>query len=299
MITLSQFPDLLAEVQAFWQPLPDKPEETPEAILRALWCKASGAPASTVKALALPLYDLEESASVILRDLLEKKKSGIPLSHLTERQNFLGLELIAGPGALIPRRETEIVGRAALAKLKLLLQKRSQALVVDVCTGSGNLALAYAYHEPKSRVYGADLSQDAVDLANRNREFTGLSSRTEFRQGDLLAPFESDAFLGQVDLLSCNPPYISTAKVSTMAREISAFEPQLAFNGGAFGISILTRFLKNAPRFMKSGSYMCFEVGLGQGKALAAQLGKNPVFTEVETWADEAGEIRALSARSV
>ncbi len=299
MIAVSQYPDLLAEVQAFWQPLPDKPEETVDAVLKALWLKASGNQVSVVKAGQTPLHDLNEPAAAALRELLEKKKSGIPLGHLTERQSFLGLELIAGPGALIPRRETEIVGLAALAKLKTLVQSRGQALVVDVCTGSGNLALAYAYHEPKARVYGADLSQEAVDLANRNREFTGLSDRTEFRQGDLLVPFESPDFLGQVDLLSCNPPYISTAKVSAMAREISAFEPQLAFNGGVFGISILTKFLKNAPRFLRSGSYMCFEVGLGQGKALAAQLAKNPDLTEVETWPDEVGDIRALSAMRV
>jgi release factor glutamine methyltransferase len=298
MSAVPVFQGLLAEVESFWQPMPDKPEETPDALLKALWSTAAGTPASVEKASGLPLMPLDAAGLQRLRELLEKKKSGVPLGHLTERQHFLGLELIAGPGALIPRRETEILGRAALAKLKALIAERGEALVMDVCTGSGNLALAYALHQPKARVYAADLSQEAVDLANRNREFTGLGDRVEFRQGDLIAPYDSEAFLGKVDLLSCNPPYISAAKVPVMAREISAFEPQLAFNGGAFGISILTKLIKNAPRFLKPRSWLCFEMGLGQGKALAAQLGKNPAFAEVETWPDEAGEIRALTVRT-
>jgi release factor glutamine methyltransferase len=209
----------------------------------------------------------------------------------------MGLELLAGPGALIPRRETEILGRAALGKLKALADERGQILALDVCTGSGNLALAYAQGEPRARVFASDLSREAVDLANRNLEFTGLGVRVEFRQGDLLAPFESEEFLGKCDLLSCNPPYISAAKVPEMHREISAFEPSLAFNGGIYGVSILIKLLKQAPRFLKPGSWLCFEVGQGQGPALAQQLRKNAAFSEVETWSNAAGEIRALSAR--
>lgn len=294
----NQYDGLLKEVRDFWQPLPDKPEETPEGILQALWITAAGKPISVQNALGQKLPPLDTNSTALLRNLLDAKKSGVPLGHLTGRQNFLGIELIAGPGALIPRMETEIVGKAALAKLKALVAERGKALVLDVCTGCGNLALAYARHEPKCRVYAADLSQDAVDLATRNLEHTGLEDRVEFRQGDLLAPFESEDILGKVDLLSCNPPYISSAKVPTMAKEISGFEPELAFNGGAFGISILTKLIADAPRFLKPGSWLCFELGLGQGPWLLRQLRKNPAFTEVETALDQAGEIRALCARA-
>ncbi len=294
-----QYAGLINEVRDFWQPLPDKPEETPEGILQALWITAAGTPISVQRAMEMEnLPQLDDIGVARLRTLLDRKKAGAPLGYLTGRQSFLGLELLAGPGALIPRKETEIVGRAALAKLKALVRERGQALVLDVCTGCGNLALAYARHEPRCRVYASDLSQEAVDLATRNLEHTGLEGRVEFRQGDLLAPFENDELLGKVDLLSCNPPYISAAKVPTMAREISGFEPELAFNGGALGISILTRLIQNAPRFLKPGSWLCFELGLGQGPWLIRQLGKNPAFTEVETALDDAGEIRALSARA-
>ena len=292
------YEQLLGEVKASWKPLPDKPEETAEGVLNALWLTAAGVPTSVENAAGKPLPELDSEAQARLRQLLDKRISGVPLAHLTERQSFCGVELIAGPGALIPRKETEIVGRAALSKLKSLVAERGQALVLDVCTGSGNLALAYAFSEPRCRVFGADLSQDAVDLAGRNLQFTGLGDRVEFRQGDLLDPFESPEFLGRVDLLSCNPPYISSRKVPTMAREISAFEPELAFNGGPFGVSILTKLIRNAPRFLKPDSWLCFEVGLGQGPVLAKQLQNSEAFSQVETHLDQAGEIRAMSGRT-
>jgi release factor glutamine methyltransferase len=289
---------LLGEVKASLTPLPDKPEETAEGVLNALWFTAAGMPSSVERAKGKPLPELNSESHTRLRQLLDKRISGVPLAHLTERQNFFGVELIAGPGALIPRKETEIVGRAALAKLQSLVAERGQALVLDACTGSGNLALALAFSEPRCRVLGADLSQEAVDLADRNLQFTGLADRVEFRQGDLLEPFESPEFLGNVDLLTCNPPYMSSGKLPKLAREISAFEPELAFNGGPFGINILTKLIRQAPRFLKPASWLCFEVGLGQGPALARQLQNSEAFSLVETNLDEAGEIRAMSVRT-
>jgi release factor glutamine methyltransferase len=300
------FEGLLDAVRQFWVPLPDKPEETPERLLCALWRTAAGAPVCAQRAVRDGLPPLDAAAAARLGELLERKKSGVPLAHLTGRQAFLGLELLAGPGALIPRRETEILGRTALAKLHCLAQARGALTVIDVCTGSGNLALAYAHYEPGARVYAADLCPSAVDLAQRNLEHlsaqrdpqSNLRARVEFRQGDLLEPFDNAGFLGKCDFLSCNPPYISASKVKQMHPEISGFEPEAAFNGGVYGVSIVMKLLKNAPRFLKPDSWLGFEVGLGQGVLTARQLEKNPAFAAVETCVDEAGKIRAIFART-
>lgn len=288
------FSTLLDEVRRFWTPLPDKPEETPERLLCALWRTASGTPVSVERAAQAGLPALDAATLERLRELLERRKAGVPLAHLTQRQSFLGLELLAGPDALIPRKETEILGRAALAKLHCMAQSRGELTVVDVCTGSGNLALAYAFYEPRARVHAADLSAEAVALAARNAAHLGLG--LELRQGDLLEPFAELA--GRCDFLSCNPPYISAAKVKEMHPEISQFEPQAAFNGGVYGVSILMKLLRNAPRFLKPASWLGFEVGLGQGAGLAGQLQRNPAFSAVETHCDAAGEIRAILART-
>ena len=292
------YSDLLQEVQGFWTPLADKPEETPEGLLCALWSTACGNPVSVDRAAPAQLPALDSESYERLRQLLERKRAGAPLAHLTERQTFLGLELLAGPAALIPRKETEILGRAALAKIGCMAKKRGALKVIDVCTGSGNLALAYAYYEPQAQVFASDLSSDAVALAKRNVQFIGLGARVDVRLGDLLEPFESAQFIGHCDFLSCNPPYISAAKVKEMHPEISRHEPEAAFNGGAYGVSILMKLLKNAPRFLRPGGWLGFEVGHGQGPGLARQLERNQAFVAVETYADGGGEIRAILAKS-
>jgi release factor glutamine methyltransferase len=290
---------VLQDVCDFLERLPDKPEETPEAVTRALWLTAAGRPASVAGALESDLPDLGTDETERLRDLLARKKSGVPLAHLTGRQAFMGLELLAGPEALIPRKETEIVAGAALAKLRTLAEERGSIIALDICTGSGNLALTYAVHEPRARVFASDLSESAVALARRNQDLLGLSSeRVEFHAGDLFTPFETEAFLGKCDLVSCNPPYISAGKVPDMPREISSFEPAMAFNGGVYGVSILIKLIRTAPRFLKPASWLCFEVGLGQGALMVQQLRKLPVYADVETASDPSGEIRALLART-
>lgn len=292
------FSRLLAEVESFWRPLPDKPEESAEGVLCALWRTACGSPVSVDRAHRSSLPQLDGAALGRLRELIARKRGGVPLAHLTGRQSFMGLELLAGPAALIPRKETEILCRAALRRIRWMAERQGEASVLDVCTGSGNLALAYAYYEPRARVFASDLCHDAVALAHENARHTGLAPRVEFRVGDLLEPFESPEFLGSCDFLSCNPPYISSAKVKAMHPEISRFEPDAAFNGGVYGVSILTRLVRQAPRFLKPGGWLGLEVGRGQGPVLARQLSKNPDLSLVERFTDEAGEVRAILART-
>ena len=290
--------DLLQEVERFWTPLPDKPEETAEGLLCALWNTACGAPVSVDRAAPAALPTLDRQSYERLRELIARKKEGVPLAHLTQRQTFLGIELLASPEALIPRKETEILGRAALAKINCMARKRGELLVLDICTGSGNLAAAYAHYEPQARVFASDLSPDAVALAKRNIRHLRLGERVEVHIGDLLEPFEAPQFIGHCDFLSCNPPYISAAKVKEMHPEISRHEPQAAFNGGVYGVSILMKLVRHAPRFLRPGGWLGFEVGLGQGVGIARQLERNPAFAAVETYTDTAGEIRAILAKS-
>jgi release factor glutamine methyltransferase len=284
----------LGELRSFWAPAPDMPEETAESVLRALWLAAAGTPASAVRALSLPLAPLDAEAQARLSGLLDRKRAGVPLAHLTGRQDFLGLELLAGPQALIARKETEILARAALAKLAAM--PGPALIALEPCTGSGNVALALAAGEPRARVYASDLSEAAVALARRNSEVTGIG-RVEFRAGDLLAPYDGEDFLGRVDLVACNPPYISSSKLASMPGAIAAHEPALAFDGGPFGVSILMKLLKQAPRFLKPGGWLCFETGLGQGEPMAKQAGRAAGFDAVEVARDGEGAVRAVLAR--
>jgi release factor glutamine methyltransferase len=266
---------LRKELVESWVSLPDKPEETPDSAMTALMQKSGG----------------DEG---VFRDLVRRRIEGVPLSYLTGRQHFMGIEMLAGPEALIPRKETEIVCKGALAKLA----EAGACQIIDVCCGAGNLGLALAALLPGVSVMGSDISEDAVALANRNAAFLGLSGRAAFQPGDLFAAFDNPVCIGKMDLIICNPPYISSARVDQMPREIAAFEPRLAFDGGPFGVRILTRLVREAHKFLKPGGWLAFEVGLGQGAAMRKILEASPNYGDVESLADATGETRALLARA-
>jgi release factor glutamine methyltransferase len=277
--------------------LVDKPEETPESTLRALWLTAAGQPVSPQKAATVELSPLSDTQKELLRRLIEKRVSGVPLAHITGRQCFMDLEMLAGAEALVPRKETELLARAAIGKAAAIAAERGVCTIVDVCTGSGNVALSVAHHVTSAKLFAADLSEPALDLARRNAQHLGLEQRVEFRAGDLLQPFANESFLGRVDVLTCNPPYISSAGVERMPREISAHEPRLAFDGGPLGIGILMRLVREAPSFIRPGGWLAFEVGQGQGPGLLKRMQANAAFKEVLAVNDDSGAIRALTAR--
>ncbi len=287
------------ELAGRFAPLPDQPAETAAATIAAIWHAAAGRPLSARAALDTPLPPLAAGGEALARDLLRRRLEGTPLAHLTGRQRFLGLEMIASSDALIPREETELLGRAALAALGDAVASRGEALAIDVCTGSGNLAAALAFHEPRARLWAADLSTEAVDLARRNAAFLGLEARVTAVAGDLLAPFDTDEFRGRVDLVVCNPPYISSAKVDQMAPEIRGHEPRLAFDGGPFGIRILARLIDAAPALLREGGVLAFEVGLGQGPGLRRRLERHGRYAGIREVADAQGSVRALVAACV
>lgn len=274
--------------------LPDKPEETATSTLRALWRAAAGAPLSVEAAETADLAALDAGGMAALDALIARRLEGVPLAHLTGRQRFLDIELLAGPEALVPRKETELLGRSALARLATL--NRSAPHLIDLCTGSGNLACALAVAVPDASVIAADLSSAAITLARRNAVFAGVAGRVTFYEGDLFSALPKDA-KGRADLLVCNPPYISSAKVDAMAAEIAAHEPRLAFDGGGFGLSIVARLIAEVPHWLAPGAWFCFEIGKGQGAFLRRSLAKTNAYDAIEPVADGAGEIRVLAAR--
>lgn len=287
------YKQLLPNFAASLNVLPDKPEETPEGALKALWYTAAGHPRS-IEAATCPLPDLTPQGVAALHDLLRRRLEGVPLAHLTGRQHFMGLEFLAGPGALVPRKETELLARTALAKLKAA---GPSPLAIDLCTGSGNIAIALARLHPGARVFASDLSEEAVELARRNVAHHDLQDRVDIVAGDLFGGLPAARLHAQADLISCNPPYISSAKVETMAAEISQFEPRLAFDGGGFGLTIVSRLMKEATDFLKPGGWLCFEIGKGQGKFLSGSLKKVGAYDLIEPVTDHEGEIRVLTAR--
>jgi len=191
------FQQHLAALQSGLELLPDKPEENAVSTLHALWHLAAGQPLCVEQANQVTLPMLDDAARQRLASLVQIRLNGTPLAHLTQRQQFMGLEFIVGPQALVPRKETEILAGTASQILGSILQHQDQALVIDVCTGSGNIALYLAHAHPTARIFAADLSGEAIELARENAEHLGLAGRVDFEAGDLLTPFAQPRFLAR------------------------------------------------------------------------------------------------------
>lgn len=276
--------------------LEDKPEETIDSTIKALWNKACGISLSAERASELQLPNLSEEQKAELIQLTEKRLNGTPLAHLTGRQNFMGIELICDKRALIPRKETEILGRAALEICRSLALIESDIMIMDVCCGSGNLGLALASMIPEAKVFSSDLSHEAVELTLENINFLNLNKRVQVTQSDLFGSFESDEFWGQLDLIVCNPPYISTSKVLRMNSEIAENEPSMAFDGGMIGLKVIQGLIKESPKFLKKTGWVVFEVGLGQGPFVIQLCEKSNQYNTVKSVTDNSGNIRVIAA---
>jgi release factor glutamine methyltransferase len=133
-------------------------------------------------------------------------------------------------------------------------------------------------------------------VARENARVMGLSGEVDFRTGDLLEPFGGD-WDGTIDVLTCNPPYISTGKLKSMAAEIVYHEPSAAFDGGPFGIRILKRVVTEGLRLTRPGGWLCIEVGRGQGAPMASLIEKLGTYSTIRTFADQSGDVRALAAQ--
>jgi len=204
---------------------------------------------------------------------------------------FMDVELLVERGVLVPRAETELLGATALELAP------ENARIIDMCCGSGNLACALASRSPGSRVWATDLTDACVSLAKRNTEFAKVQNRVEVVQGDLFAGLKG--LEGSIDLVVCNPPYISHAKLAGERAVLLENEPREAFDGGPYGLSIHQRVVKEALPFLKPGGWLLFEIGLGQDRQVKMLFERTRAYQELRTVANAAGEIRVVGARKI
>ena len=189
-------------------------------------------------------------------------------------QKFLGLELLCGEGALVPRPETELLALAAMEKIKMTASPR----VIDLCCGVGNLACAVAAFVPQAQVWATDLTDDCVRWAQKNVEKLSLAARVQTMQGDLFTALEGKGLERTIDLIVCNPPYISTGRLGADRSALLEHEPREAFDGGPYGLSIHQRVVADAPRFLKPCGWLFMEFGLRQDVQVRRLLERSPAF---------------------
>jgi HemK-like putative methylase len=241
---------------------------------------------------------LEHGGSVqdIAQGYAERRASGELLGSVLGRVRFCGLEIVVGPGCLVPRRDTKLLAGAAIALFEGL--DVVNPVVIDMCCGAGNLACAMALACPRARVYASDLTDPCVSTAKANVQRLGLSDRVEVLQGDLFGSLLGRDLEGRADLVVCNPPYISTKRLESARSTLLAREPREAFDGGPYGLSIHQRAIRDAAAFLRDGGWLGLELGKGQQRQIALLFERaKEAYTEPTWKTDESGVARVALAQ--
>ena len=195
-----------------------------------------------------------------LRELIKRRAVREPLQHIIGSTSFCGYEIAVTRQALVPRPETEML--AELGWQFLSANHGQPVTALDFGTGTGCIAIALAAHCPEARIIALDLSPDALALARQNVELNRLTERVQFVHGDGFAPLPPET---QFDLIVSNPPYIASAEIETLEPEVRDFDPRLALDGGADGLSFYRRLAREARPFLKPAGKIMLEFGDGQG----------------------------------
>ena len=234
------------------------------------------------------------SAYAKARRYLKRRLKGEPVQYIVGHIEFFGLAITVGRGVLIPRPETEMLVEEAIKtadrwrKNWSLAARRSPLSVLDLCTGSGCIALALAKEFPDAEVIGTDLSQDALAFAEKNAKLNAIRN-AQFLHGPLFDPVKGKRF----DLIVANPPYIKRDEIALLQREIRDWEPFGALNGGEDGMDFYREILPAARTYLNPQGAIFLELGYDQADAVQA-MAKAHCFRDVTVIKDYAGIKRIL-----
>lgn len=207
-------------------------------------------------------FEISGSDQAQFEKLLARKENGEPLSHIVGMQPFCGLDILVTPDVLTPRPETEDLVEQAAAHF----ERKGRYTFLDMCTGSGCIAVALAVKFPSARVLAVDISQAALKVAQENIRKHKLQERVQLLQSNLW-----EEVTGTFDLIIANPPYIPTENLAALTREVQ-HEPMLALDGGADGFEITRPLCQAADSFLAPGGLLALELDDGQAWPLARGL---------------------------
>jgi len=230
------------------------------------------------------------------RELVRRAAEHEPIAYLTGVAHFFNLEFEVNRDVLIPRPDTETLVENVLQLC------RNQAgfeapRVLDLCTGSGCIACAIAYHLKSATVLATDVSAAAIAIASRNIEKLGLTGRVATAQGDLFEAVGKVVDVQPFNIIVSNPPYIPTAQIDSLDRNVKDYEPLAALDGGPDGLRVHRRILDGAPDRLIAGGRIYLEIAFDQAELAGQVASEHPQFEDIRILKDYAGNNRVLTAR--
>ena len=238
----------------------------------------------------LNLYASDEFAQKV-QTMVDRRLTGEPVAYITGQWEFYGVPLYITKDALIPRADTEVLVRAAIA---LFENRNGTPRILDLCAGSGCVGVAMGVHMPGARIVMVDNSLKALSLCRKNIHLNGLDVRVLCVEADVRE--KPPMLLGDFDLITCNAPYIPTAELATLDSSVRDYEPVSALDGGADGLDIIRPVIRIWKSVLRDNGVLMLEIGEGQAPAVTGLLEKAG-FSDIRALPDAAGTDRVIAAR--
>ena len=218
-------------------------------------------------------------------ELIERRCNGECVAYIIGKKEFRGLEFEVNPSVLVPRPDTETLVEAALKQLK---DNQKEVCVLDLCTGSGAVAISLKSEMPELEIHATDISAEALETAKRNAIRLLPNSKIQFYQGDLYKALPDLKF----NLIVSNPPYIPSHEINTLSAEVQN-EPRIALDGGGDGLVIIKRIIDGAPGYLQNNGILLMEADPRQMKDISMMLEKRG-FKDIQLYKDLADSQRVI-----
>jgi release factor glutamine methyltransferase len=237
-----------------------------------------------------------EDVRARMRDLVKRRGNAEPVAYLIGYREFFSLKFEVGPGVFIPRPETETLVIEALAALKTTAAETNSERpqrVLDLCTGSGCIAISVAVNAPGAQVVAIEQSPAAMEFTRRNASRHKVEDRVEIREGDLFSEVAGDEIF---DVIASNPPYVTKAEIEGLQADVRKFEPHAALDGGEDGLDIVRRIAERAPSHLIAGGFLMMEISPEQADTTLA-IFQQAGFESLVPLKDLSGVVRVIRGR--
>lgn len=239
----------------------------------------------------LMIYDNKEVENIDRDRYIKNVKRlilGEPLQYITGLQEFMKLNFLVTKDVLIPRPDTEILVEEVIRKAENI----PNPVILDLCTGSGAIAVSLAKYIKNVHVCAVDISSKALEIAKKNAELNGVKNNIEFIESNLFDKIKEKKY----DIIVSNPPYIETETIKTLSKEVQS-EPQIALDGGKDGLDFYRRIADNGSKYLNRQGYICLEIGYNQRIAVRQILEKKKRYVNINCIKDLCGNDRVITAQ--
>jgi len=231
------------------------------------------------------------------KKLVNERASHVPLQYITGRAEFMSQDFVVDERVLIPRPETEILVETVLKKAHSDELFDKNITIVEIGTGSGNIAVSLAKYMSKVLIYTNDTSQDALAVACTNTQRHDVADKINLLHGDFFNVFYNCVEKKHVDFIVSNPPYVSESELSSLEPEIRDHEPHQALVGGEDGLCYIRKIIEEAAEWLRPGGYLILEIGETQANSIVKLIQNEMHYKETEKIKDLQGKERVISAR--